>query len=181
MAPLLLLTFSSALAAKGGSLNDLDKNGGFRGLAFGSDCTQVESFKANKGAQKWADSLRTKKSPYPGQMTYRNPADELKVGDIPLLDISYTCYSDALMSVRLLAWGPNNAEELLFTFTTAFGAPPQADPDNGSWRWQSKKVALTLTQDQTTDEVTAVFTSLPAVAQKQADDEAYRRSSVEDL
>ena len=85
------------------------------------------------------------------------------------------------MSVRLLAWGPNNAEELLFTFTTAFGAPPQADPDNGSWRWQSKKVALTLTQDQTTDEVTAVFTSLPAVAQKQADDEAYRRSSVEDL
>ena len=103
------------------------------------------------------------------------------MGEIPLLDISYTCYSDALMSVRLLAWGPSNAEELLFTFTTAFGAPPQADPDNGNWRWQSKKVSLTLSHDQVTDAVTAVFTSLPAVAQKQEDDAAYRRSSIEDL
>ena len=123
MAPLLLLTFSSALAAKGGSLNDLDKNGGFRGLAFGSDCTQVESFKANKGAQK-GRTLRTKKSPYLGQMTYWNSADEL-VGDILLLDISTP--ATAMLRASACWLRPNTTEELLFTFTTA-SAPRRQTP-----------------------------------------------------
>ena len=181
MVPLLLLTVSTTFAAKAGSLKDLDKHPGFRTLAFGDACPSVEGFRGNKAALKAADKRRTEKTPYMGQIHYRNPADELKVGDVPLLDVGYTCYADQLMSVRMLSWGPGSAEELLFTFTTAFGAPPLADPDNGTWRWAGKKVVLNLRHDFGTDEVTAVFTSVDAVEQKRADDAERRRSSVEDL
>ena len=132
-------------------------------------------------AIEWLDKKRTDKEPYMGQVHYRIPDDELKIGTVSLLDVGYTCYADELMSVRMLTWGPGNADELLFTFTTAFGAPPMADADNGAWRWEGKKVSLSLRHDQGTDEVTAVFTSLDHVARKRADDEARRRSSVEDL
>lgn len=181
MIPLLILSSSLSLAAKEGSLKDLDKHAGFRELPFGAKCDEVDGFKGNKQALKVAGAGRTDKEPYMGMVQYRNPDDELVIGSTALLDVAYTCYRDRLMSVQLLTWGPRAADDLLYTFTTAFGGPPMADADLGTWRWEGKKVSLELAHDRPTDAVTAVFTSLPAVEQKRADDVALRRSAVEDL
>lgn len=181
MIPLLILSSSLSLAAKEGSLKDLDKHAGFRELPFGTKCDEVEGFKGNKLALKVAGAGRSEKQPYMGMVQYRNPDDQLVIGSTDLLDVAYTCYRDQLMGVQVLAWGPRAAEDLLYTFTTAFGGPPTADPDLGVWRWTGKKVSLELAHDRPTDAVTAVFTSLPSVERKRADDVALRRSAVEDL
>ena len=154
---------------------------GFRGLKFGSKCEEVEGFKGNKEALKAAGKLRTDKEPFMGLLQYRNPDDTLEIGETPLLDVSYTCYRDQLMRVEMLAWGDRAVEELRFTFTTAFGPAPTADPDAGSWMWQGSKMLLTLHHEAATDAVRATFTSLEAVEQKRKDDDAARRSAVQDL
>lgn len=181
MIPLLVLSSSLSLAAKEGSLKDLDKHAGFRELKFGAKCEEVEGFKGNKEALKAAGKARTDKEPYVGLLQYRNPDDVLEIGETPLLDVAYTCYRDQLMRVDVLAWGDRAADELRFTFTTAFGPAPTADEEAGLWMWEGSKVRLTLHHEAATDAVRATFTSLAAVEQKRADDDAARRSAVEDL
>jgi hypothetical protein len=181
MSLVLLLASSLAFGAKDGTLKDLDKHAGFRDLALGQRCDEVDAFKGNSAALKEADAQRTDKTPFAGLLLMRRPDDSLKVGDTPLLDVGYACYADQLMSVRLLAWGPDSAEGLLFTFTTAFGAPPKADADAGSWIWDAKDVVLRLDHDKATDAVSAVFTSKGLVQKKRTDDEERRRSAIQDL
>ncbi|MEC8425667.1 MAG: hypothetical protein VX000_17900 [Myxococcota bacterium] len=179
--PLLLLAPAVALAAKGGSLKDLDKHNGFRDLALTQRCDDIADFKGNKQVVKRAATLRTDKEPYAGMITFRRPDDLLKVGPTELIDVAYACYMDQLMSVRLLAWGEGDATELLYTFTTAFGAPTSQDEDLGMWQWDAKKVVLTLRHDKATDGVSAEFTSKPMVDAKRENDEAIRKASVQDL
>jgi hypothetical protein len=114
-------------------------------------------------------------------IVFRRPDDLLKVGPTELIDVSYACYMDQLMSVRLQAWGADDADDLLYTFTTAFGAPTSQDEDLGVWQWDGKKVVLNLQHDKATDAVTARFTSKPMVKAKQENDEAIRKASVQDL
>ena len=114
-------------------------------------------------------------------IVFRRPDDLLKIGPTELIDVSYACYMDQLMSVSLMAWGSKDADELLYTFTTAFGAPTSQDEDLGVWKWDGKKVTLDLQFDKTTDAVNARFTSKPMVKAKQENDEANRKASIQDL
>jgi len=179
--PLLLLAPAIAFAAKGGSIKDLDKHNGFRDLALTQRCDDVAEFKGNKLVVKRAATLRTDKEPYAGMIVFRRPDDLLKIGPTELIDVSYACYMDQLMSVSLQAWGPKDAEELLYTFTTAFGAPTSQDEDLGVWKWDGKKVTLDLQFDKATDAVSARFTSKPMVEAKQENDESIRKASIQDL
>lgn len=179
--PLLLLAPAVALAAKGGSLKDLDKHNGFRDLALTQRCDEVADFKGNKQVVKRAATLRTDKEAYAGMIMFRRPNDLLKVGPTELIDVSYACYMDQLMSVQLVAWGADDAGDLLYTFTTAFGEPTSQDEDLGVWQWEAKKVVLSLRHDRTTDSVSAQFTSKPMVKAKQENDESIRKASVQDL
>lgn len=188
--PLLLLAPAVALAAKSGSLKDLDKHNGFRDLAFTQRCDEVPDFKGNKLVVKKAATLRTDKDPYAGMIVFRRPDEQLRVGPTELLDISYNCYLDQLYSVRLEAWGAEASEQLLFTFKTAFGEPTKQDEDAGFWIWTGQKVDLTLrhemfqdakTKTTTITGVSAVFTSIPMQRAKVENDEAQRRSSVNDI
>ena len=179
--PLLLLAPLAAFAAKGGSLKNLDKHNGFRDLALTQRCDDIADFKGNKQVVKKAATLRTDKEPYAGMIVFRRPTDQLKVGPTELIDVSYTCYMDQLMSVRLVAWGSRDAEALLFTFTTAFGEATSQDEDLGLWSWEAKKVVLNLRHDRLTDDVTAEFTSKPMVDAKRENDESIRKASVDDL
>jgi hypothetical protein len=179
--PFLLIAPVLAFAAKPGSLKDLDKHNGFRDLVLTQRCEDIPDFKGNKLVVKKAATLRTDKEPYAGMIHYRRPQDSLAVGEIELLDIGYSCYMDQLMSVRLLGWGERPAQQLLFTFTTAFGEAPEKDEDIGYWRWDSKRVVLTLQHDRDTDDVTAVFVSKPMLEAKRDNDQLQRESSITDL
>jgi hypothetical protein len=179
--PLLLVAPAVAFAAKSGSLKDLDKHNGFRDLAFTQRCDEVADFKGNKLVVKKAATVRTDKDPYAGMIVYRRPDEQLRIGETELLDISYTCYMDQLYSVKLEAWGPEDAEQLLYTLSTAFGEAPKKDEDIGFWQWDANKVILTMRHDKDTDTVTAVFTSKPMLKAKRENDELIRRSAVNDI
>jgi|GEM_PF-5131164 len=174
-----------AMAAKGGSIKDLDKKNGFRDVALTQRCDQIEGLKGNTAAVKQAvkDGLGSDKkdAPYLGMLHYVRPSDSLRIGAADLLGVGYTCYAEQLMSVSLQAYGAANAEPLRAALVEAFGDATAPDPDNGRWVWAGKKVVLTFHHDPMNELVTVVYASREMLDAKAKNDLALEQAAVNDL
>ena len=179
------LLLAAAGPAWAGSLKDLDKREGFRDLAFGQVCGEIEGFKGNTGAVKEAVKAGMGAAeadpPFRGMLQYMRQSDELRVGAAELLDIRYTCYMDQLMAVNLVAYGEVNAAPLLAALVEAFGPATKADEENGSYRWNGKKVILSYLRDAETGFIQVQYSSVPMIEAKRKNDDALEKAAVQDL
>jgi hypothetical protein len=179
------LLLAAAGPAWAGSLKDLDKREGFRDLAFGQVCGEIEGFKGNTGAVKEAVKAGMGAAeadpPFRGMLQYMRQSDELRVGAAELLDIRYTCYMDQLMAVQVVAFGEPNLDPLRDALIEAYGEPTSADAEQGRWAWAGKKVALTLQIDPITRFSTATWASARLLQAKADNDLAQKRAAVNDL
>ncbi len=175
-----------AAPAHAGALKNLDKQGGFRDVAFGQRCDEIDGLKGNtaavKAAVKAGMGAESKDgAPYLGMLQYTRAADSLEVGAAELLGISYTCYMEQLMTVQVTTFGEANAVPLREALIEAYGEPTSGDEDTGRWAWEGKKVVLTFVKDPITRMVSATWASVKMLETKENNDIAIKKSAVEDL
>jgi hypothetical protein len=178
-----MLTLHAAVA--GGSIKDLDKKNGFRDVALTQRCDQIEGLKGNTAAVKRAVKAGLgaddKERPFLGMLHYVRPGDSLEIGAADILGVSYTCYAEQLLSIRLTAHGARNGDPLRAALVEAFGESTAPDPDNGHWVWAGKKVILTFSHDPLTEVVDVVYASRQMLDAKAKNDLALEQAAVNDL
>lgn len=105
-----------------------------------------------------------------GKELYESPKEALLVGDVPLTSLSFTSYKGRLASIVFGTLGTDKIEQLLATFTRAYG--PSTATNAVLQTWVGKSVTLYVTRVGAGDREVGIVTMKSnelAAAQKAAE------------
>lgn len=119
-----------------GHTHYLDYKNGFRGVAFGAPFAGMGELVlvAEDGPCKF----------------YRKAAEDLKLGNVELAEVTYSFISDKLMGVTLHTKGLAQGRALLKVFETAFGRGAQVQRGVELYRWRGQIANARYSEDQKT-------------------------------
>ncbi len=138
--------------APAASVSALDTENGFRTYRLGTPVKEYPQLK------------RT------GKDIYESPTEALRVGDVPLTSLRFTSYKGRLASIVFGTLGTDKIEQLLATFTRAYG--PSTSANAVLQMWAGKSVTLYVTRVGAGDREVCIMTMKSnelAAAQKAAE------------
>lgn len=119
----LLAFLASSVLADG--FDELDARKAFRGIEFGTKCTDIKDF----------ELFETK-----GQETnYRRKNDKKQLGALSLSDVTYRCYGSRFYQAALTT---DSVDESVSTLKSALGREPVGPDQNGTVGWMGENVMV---------------------------------------
>jgi len=146
-----------AITSLGQNKKKLDEKNGFRDDIFG---TPIESYKNLVEVDKTKDGF---------EILYKKTDENLSLGNVELLSITYTFYKGKLDAILLTTKGYTNSRGILDILISNYGNGYQSNRYIEDYFWFGKKVVMSYSENSLTNDATVFIATKENDKEKEND------------